>query len=176
MAGQPPPSAPWTAPAPPPPAWAAPRPSKRHRRRVWIYLLVGASVVILGLAVASGTIWIQKVKPPIDAANDYLRDIRHGSYRAAFARLCAQERVDGSPRSLQNTVDRLVIFVIDDYQVSPFDVHIDGDRANVEADLNAGNFNDRDKVRVHLQKIDGTWRPCGGEFGFEDELLSPSAI
>lgn len=142
---------------------------------MWIYLLVGAVVVILGLAVASGTIWIQKVKPPIDAANDYLRDIRRGDYRAAFAQLCAQEQLDGSPRSLQNTVDRLAIFGIHDYQVTPFDVHIDGERANVDADLNAGNFQDTDKVRIRLQKINGTWRPCGGQFGFEDDLLTSPA-
>ena len=167
MAGPPPPpSAPWTAP-PPPPSWA-PRPARPRRRRVWIYLLVGAVIVIVGLAVASGTIWIQKVKPPIDAANDYLRDISRGNYESAFAQLCAQERVDGSPRSLADTVDRLVVFGVDDYEVSPFDVHIDGSRANVEADLNADNFNDTDKVRIHLQEIDGTWRPCGGRFGFLD--------
>lgn len=143
---------------------------------MWIYLLVGAVVAIVGLAVASGTIWIQKVKPPIDAANDYLRDISRGRYEAAFAQLCARERVDGSPRSLAATVDRLVIFDVHDYEVSPFDVHIDGSRANVDADLNAGDFNDTDKVRIHLEKVDGTWRPCGGQFGFEDERLTPSAI
>jgi hypothetical protein len=59
--------------------------------------------VIVGLAVASGTIWINKVKPPIDAANDYLRDISRGNYEAAFDRLCAQEKVDGSPQSLAET-------------------------------------------------------------------------
>lgn len=145
---------------------------------MWIYLLVGAVVAIVGLAVASGTIWIQKVKPPIDAANDYLRHISHGSYRAAFAQLCAQERVDGSPRSLADTVDRLVAFGLHDYEVSPFDVHIDGDRATVRADLNDSNFggSSTDTVRIHLQKIDGTWRPCGGQFGFEDERLTPPAI
>ena len=177
MAGQPPPSAPWTAPPPPPLPWA-PRPPRPRRRRVWIYLLVGAVVVIAGLAVASGTIWIQKVKPPIDAANDYLRDISRGNYEAAFDQLCASEKVDGSPRSLARTVDRLVIFGVSDYEVSPFDVHIDGDRARVKADLNASNSGstDADTVRIRLERINGDWRPCGGRFGFEDELLRPSAI
>jgi hypothetical protein len=170
----PPPSAPWTAP-PPPPSWA-PRPPKPHRRRVWIYLLVGAVVVIVGLAVASGTIWIQKVKPPIDAANDYLRDISRGNYPAAFDQLCAPEKVDGSPRSLSDTVDRLVAFGLDNYEVSPFDVHIDGNRATVKADLNANNFSGKDKVRLRLEKIDGTWRPCGGQFGFVDELLTRRSL
>ncbi|HMF04704.1 MAG TPA: hypothetical protein VKH17_07815 [Acidimicrobiia bacterium] len=166
MAGQlPPPSAPWTAPPPAPPSWV-PRPPKPRRRRVWIYLLVGAVVTILGLAVASGTIWIQKVKPPIDSANDYLRDIHRGHYAAAFAQLCAREQVDGSPRALAQTVDRLVFFGVGNYEVSPFDVHIDGNRATVKADLNSGDFSSTDTVRIRLEKLDGDWRPCGGQFGF----------
>ena len=130
-----------------------------------------------GLAVASGTIWIKKVKPPIDAANDYLRDISHGNYQAAFAQLCAAERVDGSPRSLADTVHRIVVFGVDNYEVSPFDVHINGNRATVKADLSPGvGGGDSGDVRIRLQKIDGTWRPCGGQFGFQDERLTRSAI
>ena len=138
---------------------------------------MGAVVAIVGLAVASGTIWVEKVKPPIDAANDYLRDISHGRYQAAFAQLCAQERVDGSPRSLADTVHRIVVFGVDSYEVSPFDVHLDGNRATVKADLSPGiGSGDSGNVRIRLQKIDGRWRPCGGEFGFEDERLTRSAI
>jgi hypothetical protein len=169
----PPPSAPWTAPPTPPPAWT-PRPPKPRRRRPWIYLLVGALVAIVGLAVASGTIWITKLKPPIDAANDYLRDISRGDYEAAFDQLCEAEQVDGSPRSLRETINDLV-FTLSDYEVTPFDVHIDGDRARVEADLNPNvGGTDADIVDIRLRKIDGDWRPCGGRFGFEDELLSNS--
>ena len=173
----PPPSARWTAPPPsaPPVAARAPKP---RRRRVWIYLLVGAVVVIVGLAVASGTMWIQKIKPPIDAANDYLRDISRGDYEAAFDQLCAQEQVDGSARSLERTVEELVVFGLDDYEVSPFEVHIDGSRATVEADLNADSFGrtDADVVRIRLEEIDGEWRPCGGRFGLVDELLTNRPI
>jgi hypothetical protein len=125
--------------------------------------------VIVGLAIASGTIWIQKIKPPIDASNDYLRDISRGDYQAAFDQLCATERVDGSPRSLSDTVDRIVVFGVDDYEVSPFEVHIDGNRATVEADLSPGiGGGDSGIVHIRLQKIDGKWRPCGGEFAFLD--------
>jgi hypothetical protein len=172
VAGPPPPSAPWTAPPPAPPSWA-PRPPKPHRRRVWIYLLVGSVVVILGLAVASGTIWINKVKPPIDAANDYLRDISNGDYQSAFDQLCAQEKVDGSPQSLADTVHRIVVLGVDDYEVSPFDVHIDGNLATVKADLSPGiGGGDSGDVRIRLQEIDGKWRPCGGRFGFVDAPLT----
>jgi hypothetical protein len=141
-------------------------------------LLVGAVVVIVGFAVASGTIWIQKIKPPIDATNDYLRDISRGDYEAAFDQLCAQEKVDGSARSLEDTVDRLVIFGVDDYEVTPFDVRIDGSRATVEADLNPSRVGgtDADEVRIRLEKIDGEWRPCGGRFGFVDELLTNRSV
>ena len=164
----PPPSAPWTTPPPqaPPPGWTSPTP-RRRRRRVWIYLLVGAAVVIVGLAIASGTLWITKVKPPIDAANDYMRDITHGDYDDAFDQLCPAERVDASPQALQRFARQLVFFSFNGYEVDPFDVHIDGDRATVEVDLTpdseGGNV-----VDLRLRKIDGDWRPCDGRFGFVD--------
>jgi hypothetical protein len=31
-------------------------------------------------------------------------------------------------------------------------------------------------VRIRLQKIDGEWRPCGGQFGFVDELLPSRSV
>jgi hypothetical protein len=162
----PPPSAPWTAsPQPPPPAWNAPTPGRR-RRRLWIYLLVGAVVVIVGLAVASGTVWITKVKPPVDAANEYLRDITHGHYDAAFDQLCPAEKVDSSPQSLGRFARTLVFFSFSGYEVSPFDVHIDGSRATVKVDLNPDSRGNGDIVHLRLQKIGGEWRPCGGQFGF----------
>jgi hypothetical protein len=122
--------------------------------------------VIIGLAVASGTLWVTKVKPPVDAANEYLDDVTHGNYDAAFAQLCPAERVDASPQSLERFARRLV-FSFNGYEVSPFDVHIDGSRATVKVDLNPDSNSGRgDFVRLRLQKIDGTWRPCGGQFGF----------
>lgn len=163
MAGPPPPSAPWTAP-PPPPSWA-PRPPRPHRRRVWIYLLVGAVVVIVGLAVASGTIWIQKVKPPIDAANDYLRNLSRGDYEAAFDQLCAAEKVDASPERLAGAAADLDV---DEYEVSPFDVNRDGSRATVKVELSPDDLDGTDRfVRMRLEEIDGEWRPCGPLYGFE---------
>jgi hypothetical protein len=166
MAEPPPPSAPWTTPAPPPPPAWTPGPQKRHHRRSWIWLLVGAVAVILGLAVASGTVWITKVKPPIDAANDYLRDVTNGDYDAAFDQLCAAERVDSSPESLGRFF-RGLFFTTSGYEVSPFDVHRDGNRVTVEADLNPDVSGGRgDVVRLRLEDTDGEWRPCGGRFGF----------
>lgn len=134
---------------------------------MWIYLLVGAVVAIVGLAVASGTIWIQKVKPPIDAANDYLRDISNTDYEAAFDRLCAAERVDASPQSLERLDDQLLI---ENYEVSPFDVNRDGASATLKVELDPDE--DGHVVRLRLREIDGVWRPCGGRLGFVEGTRS----
>jgi len=121
--------------------------------------------VIIGLAVASGTIWIQKVKPPIDAANDYLRDLSRGDYEAAFDQLCAAERVDASPERLAAAAADLDV---DEYEVSPFDVNRDGSRATVKVELSPDDFDGTDRfVRMRLEEIDGEWRPCGPLYGFE---------
>lgn len=160
----PPPSAAWTAPRQtPPPVWSPPTP-RRRRRRLWIYLLVGVVGVIVGLAIANGTLWVTKVKPPVDAANDYLRDLSSGNYDAAFDRLCPAEKVDASPEGLARAVAPLRI---NKYDASPFDVNRDGSRATVKVDLNPDTVGDDSRfVRLQLREIDGEWRPCGGRYGF----------
>jgi len=121
--------------------------------------------VIVGLAVASGTIWIQKVKPPIDAANDYLRDLSRGDYEAAFDQLCAAEKVDASPEGLAGAAADLDV---DEYEVSPFDVNRDGSRATVKVELSPDDLDGTDRfVRMRLEEIDGEWRPCRPLYGFE---------
>jgi hypothetical protein len=127
-------------------------------------VLVGVVVAIVGLAVASGTIWIQKVKPPVDAANDYMRDLSNADYEAAFDQLCAAEKVDASPEGLARTVAALNI---NEYDVSPFDVRRDGSHTTVKVDLTPNTVGDADRfVRLRLRQIDGEWRPCGGRYGF----------
>ncbi len=121
----------------------------------------------MGLGVASGTIWLQKIKPPIDASNDYLRDISNVDYEAAFDRLCPAERVDGSPQSLERLDDELLI---DKYEVSPFDVNLDGSTATLRVEL--APEDDGHVVRLRLREIDGVWRPCGGRFGFVEGIRS----
>jgi hypothetical protein len=158
------PSAPWTTPAPPPPPAWTPRPPRRRRRRPWIWLLVGAVGAIVGLAVASGTVWVTKIVPPIDAANDYVDDLSDRNYLRAFDQLCPAEQVDASPEGLASAVADLDL---DDYEVSPFDVDRDGSQATVKVDLTPYIGSDEDRfVRLRLQEIDGEWRPCGGRYGF----------
>jgi len=120
----------------------------------------------VGLGVASGTIWIRKIKPPIDAANHYLHDVTRGQFDAAYSQLCASERVDASPRTVERYFQDL-FFTTTGVEVSPFDVHLDGKRATVKADLNPDIKGGRsDFVHLQLREIDGKWRPCGGRFGF----------
>jgi hypothetical protein len=157
----PPPSAPWTTPPPsPPPAWTPGAP-KRRRRRPWIWLLVGSVALILGFAVASATLWMTKIKAPIGAANDYMRDLSNTDYEAAFDRLCPAEQVDASPESLGRLDEQLLI---EEYEVSPFDVNRDGDTTTVKIELDPDT--DGEFARLRLREIDGEWRPCGGRFGF----------
>jgi hypothetical protein len=168
------PSAPWTTPAPPPPPAWTPRPPKRQRRRPWIWLLVGAVGAIVGLAVASGTVWVTKLTPVIDGANDYLRDLSRADYASAFDRLCPTEQIDASPEGLGSTVAGLDL---DEYEVTPFDVDRDGSRATVKVDLNPDNFGGTDKfLRLHLVEIDGDWRPCGGRYGFVGRGTSDETV
>lgn len=122
-------------------------------------------VAIIGLAVASGTVWIAKLKPPIDAANDYLRDLSRSNYDSAFDQLCPEEQVDASPEGLADAVRALNI---NEYEVTPFDVDRDGSNATVKVDLSPGDFGGTDRfVRLRLEEIDGEWRPCGPLYGFE---------
>jgi hypothetical protein len=168
------PSAPWTTPAPPRlPAWTT-GPPKRRRRRPWIWLLAGSVVAILGLAIASGTVWITKIVPPIDAANDYMDDLADRDYQSAFERLCPLERIDASPEGLASAV---AFLDLDEYEVSPFDVDRDGSRATVKVDLTPDVGSEEDRfLRLRLQEIDGEWRPCGGQYGFVDRQTSGETV
>jgi hypothetical protein len=168
------PSAPWTTPAPPPPPAWTPRPPKRRRRRPWIWLLVASVVAIVGLAVASGTVWITKIVPPIDAANDYMDDLARRDYSSAFERLCPKEQVDASPEGLA----RAVAFLdLDEYEVSPFDVDRDGSRATVKVDLTPQIGSEEDRfLRLRLREIGGVWRPCGGQYGFVERRTSDEPV
>jgi hypothetical protein len=124
----------------------------------------------VGLAVASGTLWITKLKPPIDAANDYLRDLARSDYASAFDQLCPPEQVDASPEGLAGTV---ALLDLDEYEVSPFDVDRDGSRATVKVDLNPDDVGGSDRfVRLRLREIEGDWRPCGGRYGFVERGTS----
>jgi hypothetical protein len=159
--GPPPPAAP--APVPPPPApgqpgagWSLPPapPTLPRRRRRWPWALGGVLGVIALLAVAGVALFVSKVKPPIDATNAFLRDLDRGDFDAAYDRMCANDREFFTTESLGSAFG-----FIDDYEVNPFDVSVDGDRAKVSFDSDVTD-GDREYFELSLRKDGGRWRPC----------------
>jgi hypothetical protein len=178
------PSAPSTAPpvwSAPSPAWApgqpggqqppslAPRP---RRRRRWPWVLAGALFVIVVLLIAGIGLFVAKVKPPIDDANAYLGDIADRDYESAFDRLCEAERVDGSATTFAADLEGVALLSdVDEFEITPFGVDVDGDSATVDVDLAPDDLGAFDAVvDLQLEKEDGDWRPCGGFYGFRFEL------
>jgi hypothetical protein len=165
----------WAAPTPPPAAPAAPAgfpappaygtpfgtagtaTTRRRRRWPWVLGALLAAIVVLGV---TGTVlFVQKIKPPIDAANEFLSDVDDGDSSAAFDQVCSRDR------DLLSEEDVVAIFTLyDDFEVNPFDVDIDGDRATVGVD--ADGLDSGEKLELPLRKEGGDWRPCLSDIDF----------
>ena len=153
-----PPAAPqWSAQASPP-GWGAPPPpgpaDRTRRRRRWPWVLGAVLGTIVVLAISGTVLFVQKVKPPIDAANEFLDEVEAGNLDAAIELLCSEDR---------ENVDEDDLFLgafasLDDFEVNPFDVDIDGDRATVAFD--ADGLGDDRVIELPLRKENGDWRPC----------------
>ncbi|HEX6312215.1 MAG TPA: hypothetical protein VF152_11390 [Acidimicrobiia bacterium] len=115
--------------------------------------------VILALGITGTTLFVTKIKPPIDSANEFLAAVDDGRFESAFAQLCSADRRDTSPADLEAF---LAVFygreLVSGYQVNPFDVDIDGDSATVGFD--ADSLDDDEKFELPLRKESGEWRPC----------------
>jgi hypothetical protein len=159
----PPPPPPGESPPPaapaPPPGWGAPPPpgavtGRPRRRRRWPWVLGGVLGAIAILAISGTVLFVQKVKPPIDATNDFLDEVEDGNLDAAIDMLCAED---------QGNIDEDDLFLgalatSDDLEVNWFGVDVDGDRATV--DLTSDEFDDDTVFELPLRKEDGDWRPC----------------
>lgn len=165
-----PPPPPPVAPAgfPAPPAYGTPFPSgattaPTRRRRRWPWVLGALLAVIVVLGVTGAVLFVQKIKPPIDAANAFLSDVDDGDFAAAFDQVCArdQDLLD------EDDVGGVYRF-FDDFEVNPFDVDVDGDRATVGFD--ADGLDSDEKLELPLREEDGEWRPCLTDLDFFDEL------
>lgn len=159
---------------PAPPPWSGPptgtEPRPRRRRR-WPWVLGGVLVLIIGLGATGGTLFVQKIKPPIDATNAYLGDLANGDYQSAFDQLCEQSQADGSPELFESDVaDDDALGALNSFEVDPFDVSLNGDRATVGVDLSSPGFDIEDVLQLRLRKEGGEWRPCGGFYGFTFNL------
>jgi len=165
----PPPAPPPAAPAgfPAPPAYGTPFGSgttgstRRRRRWPWVLGALLAAIVVLG--VAGTVLFVQKIKPPIDAANEFLSDVDDDDLAAAFEQMCARDQ------DLLSEDDIGGIYgFFDDFEVNPFDVDVDGDRATVGFD--ADGLDSGEKLELPLRKEDGEWRPCLSDLDFSDQL------
>lgn len=142
---------PWTG----PPTGTEPRP---RRRRRWPWVLGGVLVLIIGLGATGGTLFVQKIKPVIDASNEFLGDLDRGNSSSAFDQLCARDREDLD----EGRVERFAsLGLFEDYEINPFDVSINGDRATVGFDVEG--LGRDEKLELPLRKERGDWRPCPTE-------------
>jgi len=160
----PPPAAP-AAPAgfPAPPAYGTPFGSGTtggaRRRRRWPWVLGALLAVIIALGATGTILFVQKIKPPVDAANDFLSDVDDGDLAAAFDQVCARDQ------DLLDQDDIGVVYgLYDDFEVNPFDVDVDGDRATVGID--ADGLDSDEKLELPLRKEDDEWRPCISDLEF----------
>jgi hypothetical protein len=161
---EPPAPPPPGAPAPPtvqpaPPGWGVPpppgRPDRPRRRRRWplVLGLVLGSIVVL--SIGGAVLFVTKVKPPIDATNEFLAAIEADEFDAAFDELCSVDQDEFTPDGLETLFG---LGFLDDYSVNPFDVDLNGDRAKVSFD--AEGTGDTDYFEITLRKEDGDWRVC----------------
>jgi hypothetical protein len=157
----PPPPPPPVPPPPPPSAeWGAPTPPDRprpRRRRRWPWLLGGVLALVAILITTAIVLYVVKIKPPVDAANDFLEDIEDRNFDRAFDRLCAADQDQITPEGLQTAFG--FGRVADDYSVNFLGVDIDGSRATVEFDSD-GVGDDFDYYELPLRKEDGDWHVC----------------
>jgi hypothetical protein len=120
--------------------------------------MLGSIVV---LSIVGAVLFVTKVKPPIDATNEFLADIEDGDLESAIDQLCsADEDVDEDELLL------VALSGLEGFEVNPFSVDIDGDRATVQFDADGFDFNE--VVELPLRKEDGEWRVCLADFDFDD--------
>ncbi len=137
------------------------QPGTRPRRR-WVWVLVASVVAVIGLYAVDGVLFARKVKPPIDATNAFVHDLRYHDYASAYRQLCTTDRDTLSQREfvdgLSNGDGTLASF--NGYSVIPFGVRFHGDRVTVGFTVNYG-YKGTSRHTLHLVKEHGKWRPCG---------------
>ena len=128
-----------------------------RRRRRWPWVLGGVLALVVILIAVGITLFTVKIKPPIDAANDFLEEIEERNFEQAFDQLCSADQNELSAEVLESAF--AFGQIADDYNVNFFGVDIDGDRATVDFDSDAVG-DDFDYYELPLRKEDGDWRVC----------------
>jgi hypothetical protein len=168
---EPPPSAPWTAPAPgatapPPPAGvpagAGPTGAGPVRRpsKAWVFILVGVLVLIVATVVAGTVLFVNRSLGPLDGANNFLHDV--GSLRLASAanRLCAPDRANADA---EIATVRAHFRDGKSFTVNPFSVDRTDDRATVDYAVQPRGGGASHSFTIPLRLENGHWHACPGD-------------
>ncbi|HEX7521640.1 MAG TPA: hypothetical protein VF441_06215 [Acidimicrobiia bacterium] len=143
-----------------PPSMTPGQPVTRARRR-WIWVLIASVVGVIGLYAVDAVLFTQKIKPPIDATNAFVHDIRYHDYASAQRRLCASDRGNVSVETLARALGSdPILGTFTGYSVNPLGVRFHGNGVNVDFTLNYPLNRTSDRT-LHLVKENGKWRPCG---------------
>jgi hypothetical protein len=138
--------------------WTPP-PTKPKRKLTWLWVLLGALVLIATLVVVAVVLFIRTISGPIDATNDVLAQIKAQRYEAAYALACSKDRdqftVDQYGQAFRDTVTERG--AITEYDVDYSSV--DGSTAEVRYDITFAN-GDTLRLETEVRKENGTWKAC----------------
>jgi hypothetical protein len=138
--------------------WSPPATTPK-RKLTWLWILLGALVLIAALVVVAVVLFVRTLAGPIDATNDALAQIKAENYPAAYALACSKDRdqftVDQYGQAFTDTVTERG--AIKEYDVNYSSV--DGSSAQVRYDIRFAN-GDTLRLEAEVHKEDGTWKAC----------------
>lgn len=114
-------------------------------------------LAVIAIALIASVVWfVNALRPPVDAMNDYLAAVSHGDYPAAYQMLCTDKRSTTSYDEYR-LVTANFASGLTDYNVWSFDAF--GSRRTVQ--YNFTRLNTRSGThRATIVREAGTWRVC----------------
>jgi hypothetical protein len=148
----PPPSTPVT------PQTSSPIAAPTPPRKRWIVVLVAVLVLVFGIAIAGTTLFFTNTFPPLRAAYDFTNDLENGDVDGAYSNLCADLRGAGGRSDFDAFADSILDGLVS-FDVNPFGVDRDGDRATVDfSTVHRGNR--RTSLELVVVNEADDWRVC----------------
>jgi hypothetical protein len=138
-------------------------------RKRWLIVLIGVLVLIAGIAISGTVLFATNTLPPLRTAYDFTDDLADGDVSGAYANLCARLRgPDG--RSDFDEFAAAIRRNLDHFEVNPFGVSRNGDRASVDFTAHYRANGHRFGAPRHtdlalvLAHEDDDWRVCNVRF------------
>ena len=123
-------------------------------------MLIGALVVLIGLAVGGTVLAVNTLTKPADATNAYLRALQRQQFPVAYSHLCDARRRETSRATF---VDEQRNRVQTDGAISEFNVYwsfVSSDNHATARYTIDRNLLNRQRLEVDLVRENGTWRLC----------------